>query len=113
MWDAVNLPKSPFSDVRAHTYVNENGKQQSPSKTQVEESSSVQVSLVNRGEGTEEDKAKWISFLNGPRTSKPNTPNRDGPSNSPTYDPGSRSGSDESDSTEGSKDQESDRQEAQ
>ena len=43
--------------------------------------------------------------MNGPRTSKPNTPNRDGPSNSPTYDPGSRTGSDESDSTEGSKDQ--------
>ena len=65
----------------------------------------MQVYLVNRGEGTEEDKAKWISFLSGPRTSKPNTPNRDGPSNSSTYDPGPRSGSDESDSTEGSKDQ--------
>ena len=35
--DAVHLPKSPFADVRAHTYVNENGKQQSPSKTQVQE----------------------------------------------------------------------------
>ena len=95
--DAVNLPKSPFSDVRAHTYINENGKQQSPSKTQVQESSSVQAPVVNRGEGTAKDKADWISYLNGPREGKPNTPNRLPAeiSHSPAYDPGQRSGSEE------------------
>ncbi len=87
--DAGKQPTSPFADGREYSYINEKGRQKSPIKTQVQESSSVQVPLVNRGEGTEEDKAKWISFLNGPRTSKPNTPSRDGPSNSPTYDPGS------------------------
>jgi hypothetical protein len=84
---------------------NENTSRESPNKTQVQESSSAAKPLVNRGEGTEEDKAKWISFLNSPRNSKPNTPNRVVSSKSPSYDPGSRSGSEESDSSEGSKDQ--------
>ncbi len=56
-------------------------------------------------EGTEEDKQKWVKFLNSPRNSKPNTPNRDEVSKSPDYDPGSRSGSEELDSDEESKDQ--------
>ncbi len=59
----------------------------------------------NRGEGTEEDRQKWVNFLNSPRNSKPNTPNRGEISKSPDYDPGSRSGSEESDSDEESKDQ--------
>ena len=71
----------------------------------MQESSSATKPLVNRVEGTEEDKQNWVSFLNGPRNSKPHTPNRDVDPKSPDYDPGSRSGSEESDSDEGSKDQ--------
>ncbi len=36
---------------------------------------------------------KWVKFLNGPRNSKLNTPNREVESRSPAYSPGSRSGS--------------------
>jgi len=72
--------------------------------TQLQESSSATKPLVNRVEGTEEDKQNWVSFLNGPKNSKPHTPNRDIVSKSPDYDPGSRSGS-TTDSDDGSKDQ--------
>ena len=46
----------------------------SPNRTQVQESSSAAAPLVNRSEGTAEDKAKWIAFLNSPRNSHPNSP---------------------------------------
>ena len=73
----------------------------------------MQSPAVNRGEGTAKDKADWVSYLNGPREGKPNTPNRlpAETSHSPAYDPGQRfgseesNGSEESDSSEGSKDQ--------
>jgi hypothetical protein len=64
-----------------------------PNQTQMQDSSSVAESAGNRNEGTEQDQQKWVNFLNGPRSSKPNTPNREVESRSPAYSPGSRSGS--------------------
>ncbi len=102
---SVPLPTNPFADGRAWSFVSEKEGLKNPNKTQIQESSSVAKPLVNRGEGTEEDKQKWVNFLNGPRTSKPSTPNRDVGSRSPDYDPGSRSGSTESDPNEQEEDQ--------
>jgi hypothetical protein len=59
----------------------------SPNRTQIQESSSAAVPHVNRGAGTAEDKANWISFLSRPRNNKPDTPNREAVSRSPAYDP--------------------------
>jgi hypothetical protein len=56
-------------------------------RTQVQEPSSAAAPLVNRSESTGEDKAKWIAFLNGPRNSHPNSPNRETMSTSPRYNP--------------------------
>ncbi len=64
-----------------------------PNQTQMQESSSVAESVANRNEGTEGDQQKWVNFLNGPRSSKPNTLNREVESKSPAYSPGSRPGS--------------------
>ena len=98
-------PTNPFKDGREYSFLSEKKGLKSPNRTQVQESSSAAKPLVNRGEGTEEDKRKWVNFLNSPRNSKPNTPNRDVVSKFLNYDPGSRSGSEESDIDEESKDQ--------
>ncbi len=98
-------PTSPFKDGRECAFVSEKEGLKSPNRTQVQESSSAAKPLVNRGEGTEEDRRKWVNFLNSPRNSKPNTSNGDVGSKSPEYDPGSPSGFEESDSDEESKDQ--------
>jgi hypothetical protein len=93
--DANPLPKSPFKDGRAYSFVSEKEGRMNPNQTQMQESSSVAESVANRGEGTEQDQQKWVNFLNSPRNSKPNTPNREVESKSPAYSPGSRSGSPE------------------
>ncbi len=83
----------------------EQGTINSPNRTQVQESSSAAAPLVNRGEGSAEDKAKWISFLNSPRNSHPNSPNREVMSRSPRYDPLPLEGSVKSDEEDETKDQ--------
>ena len=77
----------------------------SPNSTQVQESSSAAAPLVNRSEGTAEDKAKWISFLNSPRNSHPNSPSGKVMSRSPRYDPLPLEGSAKSDEEDETKDQ--------
>ena len=91
--DANPLPKSPFKDGRAYSFVSEKEGHKNPNQTQMQESSSVAESTGNRNEGTEVDQQKWVNFLNSPRNSRHNTPNRDVEPKSPAYDPGSRSGS--------------------
>jgi hypothetical protein len=93
--DTNPLPKSPFKDGRAYSFVSEREDRMNPNQTQMQESSSVAKSVANRGEGTEQDQQKWVQYLSSPRNSKPNTPNREMKSTSPAYSPGSRSGSPE------------------
>jgi hypothetical protein len=66
------LPTNPFKDGREWSFVSEKDGLQSSNKTQIQESSSAAEPLVNRCEGTEEDRKKWVNFLNSPRISKPN-----------------------------------------
>jgi hypothetical protein len=103
--DTNPLPKSPFKDGRAYSFVSEKEGRKNPNQAQMQESSSVAESAGNRNEGTEGDQQKWVNFLNGPRNSKPNTPNRDVESKSPPYSPGSRSGSPAPAHNEGHKDE--------
>jgi hypothetical protein len=91
--DTNPLPKSPFKDGRAYSFVSEKEGRMNPNQTPMQESSSVAESVAHRGEGTEQNQQKWVNFLNSPRSSKPNTPNREVESRSPAYSPGSRSGS--------------------
>jgi hypothetical protein len=91
--DANPLPKSPFKDGRAYSFVSEKEGRMNPNQTPMQESSSVAEFVTNRGEGTEQNQQKWVNFLRSPRDSKPNTPNREVESKSPAYSPGSRSGS--------------------
>ncbi len=52
------LPTSPFKDGRDWSFVREKEGLKSLNRTQVQESSSATKPLVNRVEGTEEDKQK-------------------------------------------------------
>ncbi len=79
----------------------------SPNRTQIQESSSAAGPHVNCGAGTDEDKANWIAFLSGPKSKKPDTPNREVVSRSPAYDPLPLDDSDQSDGDEETKDQDS------